>query len=114
MPPQSSPLCTEEFGRRVEMSLYVTHKLCIFPHTRQGNLPELPTGVTLSPRTSDNRAIVELFTSVAPAYRVNHTCITFAIIITTTVLNIHNAPLTLRRVPRVRQPDTRSPQATLS
>ena len=75
------------------MSLYVVHKLCIFcGELSWRTSPQPPSSVTLSPRTSDNPEIVEIFTSVARVHRVNHPCIEFTINITATVQNIHIAP----------------------
>jgi len=96
-PDQFIPVA-EESGLIDEMSLYVLNEVCIFlskmhQHSRQ----VMPVSVNMSPRTFNQKNIVETIDTILGAHRINHQLIEFEITETTAMKDVQHSLETMHR-----------------
>ncbi|MDD2462703.1 MAG: EAL domain-containing protein [Desulfobulbus sp.] len=96
-PDQFIPIA-EESGLIDEMSLYVLDEVCIFLSKIQAhNLQRLPISVNMSPRTFNQKNIVETIDTILGAHRINHQLIEFEITETTAMKDVQHSLETMHR-----------------
>jgi diguanylate cyclase (GGDEF)-like protein/PAS domain S-box-containing protein len=88
----------EDSGLIDEMSLYVLDEVCIFLSKMQDHhLQCLPISVNMSPRTFNNKNIVETIDTILGNHRVDHRLIEFEITETTAMKDVQHTLETMRR-----------------
>nr|WP_321466470.1 EAL domain-containing protein [uncultured Desulfobulbus sp.] len=96
-PDQFIPVA-EESGLIDEMSLYVLDEVCIFlTKLQEHNLKLLPISVNMSPRTFNQKNIVETIDTILGAHRINHQLIEFEITETTAMKDVQHSLETMHR-----------------
>ena len=96
-PDQFIPVA-EESGLIDEMSLYVLDEVCIFlTKIQEHNLTRLPISVNMSPRTFNQKNIVETIDTILGAHRINHQLIEFEITETTAMKDVQHSLDTMHR-----------------
>nr|WP_320011606.1 EAL domain-containing protein [uncultured Desulfobulbus sp.] len=96
-PDQFIPVA-EESGLIDEMSLYVLDEVCIFlTKIKEHNLLRLPISVNMSPRTFNQKNIVETIDTILGAHRINHRLIEFEITETTAMKDVQHSLETMHR-----------------
>ncbi|MBM9613437.1 EAL domain-containing protein [Desulfobulbus rhabdoformis] len=96
-PDQFIPVA-EESGLIDEMSLYVLDEVCIFlTKIQEHNLLRLPISVNMSPRTFNQKNIVETIDTILGAHRINHRLIEFEITETTAMKDVQHSLETMHR-----------------
>ncbi|MGE4560877.1 MAG: putative bifunctional diguanylate cyclase/phosphodiesterase, partial [Desulfobulbus sp.] len=96
-PDQFIPIA-EESGLIDEMGLYVLNEVCIFlTKMQEHRLPLLPISVNMSPRTFNQKNIVETVDDILGAHRINHRLIEFEITETTAMKDVQHSLDTMHR-----------------
>lgn len=96
-PDQFIPIA-EDSGLIDEMSLYVLDEVCIFlTRMQEQQLQCLPISVNMSPRTFNNKNIVETIDTILGDHRVDHRLIEFEITETTAMKDVQHTLETMRR-----------------
>lgn len=97
MPNQFIPIA-EDSGLIDEMSLYVLDEVCIFlTRMQEQQLQCLPISVNMSPRTFNNKNIVETIDTILADHRIDHRLIEFEITETTAMKDVQHTLETMRR-----------------
>ncbi len=96
-PDQFIPVA-EESGLIDEMSLYVLKEVCIFLSKMQKHARQLlPVSVNMSPRTFNQKNIVETIDTILSDHRINHQLIEFEITETTAMKDVQHTLDTMHR-----------------